>query len=336
MKKPKLTVIIPSYNQGNFINRSLMSIKKQNYKGELEIIVSDGGSTDNTITILKKFEDIIWWSEPDDGFASAVNKALEVASGDVIAIQSCDDYYLPNTFNVSVNKLINDEELALVTANDIYLMEDYKSFSKSLVFNHEITPRNLLTYKNIPQHCTFVKKEYINKVGGVRDLSNANGIDHLADTDLWYRILHFGKGLFLPRYSAVYQYHDNQRANSIEIDRYEIFEKMINLCENDSFYSDKFKFNTFEKEILLKYYKSTITKEYKDLYNSFQENYKKIPIDLKLKIIDLLFSDLKTLDKIKKHIKYNTFFNKTVMWFKHKITKKINAKNEIDINWWQK
>lgn len=95
---PRITIITPSYNQGNFIEETIQSIVSQGYPN-LEYIIIDGGSTDNTVDIIKKYESLIsyWVSEPDQGQTHAINKGLSKATGDILAYLNSDDYYLPGT-----------------------------------------------------------------------------------------------------------------------------------------------------------------------------------------------------------------------------------------------
>ena len=96
---PKISIITPSYNQGQYIEETIRSVLLQGYPN-LEYIVIDGGSSDNTVEIIKKYEkDISYWvSEPDRGQTHAINKGLAKATGQIIAYLNSDDYYLPNTF----------------------------------------------------------------------------------------------------------------------------------------------------------------------------------------------------------------------------------------------
>ena len=98
-KLPKISVIIPNYNYGSFIEETICSVVNQNYKN-LEIIVIDGGSIDNSVEILKKYNSQInyWISEKDEGQADAINKGLIAATGDYVAYLNSDDTYLPNAF----------------------------------------------------------------------------------------------------------------------------------------------------------------------------------------------------------------------------------------------
>ena len=100
---PKLTVITPSFNQGKFIERTIQSVLDQGYPN-LEYVIVDGGSTDETVDIIRRYEHrLAWWvSEPDRGQSHAINKALERTSGEIVAYVNSDDYYLPGAFDAAM------------------------------------------------------------------------------------------------------------------------------------------------------------------------------------------------------------------------------------------
>jgi glycosyltransferase involved in cell wall biosynthesis len=98
----KFSIVIPSYNQGKFLEKTIYSIINQDYPN-FEIIIIDGGSTDNTLSIIKTYEAYIsyWVSEPDAGQANALNKGFRFAKGDIFAWQNSDDIYLPGAFSIA-------------------------------------------------------------------------------------------------------------------------------------------------------------------------------------------------------------------------------------------
>lgn len=97
----KLTIVTPSFNQGRFLEETITSVLSQNYQ-PLEYMIIDGGSTDESVDIIKRYEDKIdyWVSEKDRGQVHAINKGLERATGDVFAFINSDDIYFPGTFDV--------------------------------------------------------------------------------------------------------------------------------------------------------------------------------------------------------------------------------------------
>jgi glycosyltransferase involved in cell wall biosynthesis len=148
----KISIITPSYNQAEFIERTIQSIFSQNYP-DIEYIVMDGGSTDGTVKILKKYSDqIIWKSEKDNGQSDAINKGLKIATGEIVAYLNSDDTYEPGTLKKVADffqknpekkwvygkcKIINkkDQEIRKwITAYKNLLLKNY-SYSKLLSEN---------------------------------------------------------------------------------------------------------------------------------------------------------------------------------------------------------
>src|ERR1044071_6876404 len=95
----KLSIITPSFNQGRFLEETILSVLNQGYE-PLEYIVIDGGSTDESVSIIRRYEDKIdyWVSEKDRGQVHAINKGLERATGDILAFINSDDVYFPGVF----------------------------------------------------------------------------------------------------------------------------------------------------------------------------------------------------------------------------------------------
>jgi len=100
MTFPKISIVIPSYNQGQYLEESILSVIDQKYP-DLELFVVDGGSTDNSVNVIKKYaQHLKWWvSEKDKGQSEAINKGFARATGDIISWLCSDDLYTPGTFH---------------------------------------------------------------------------------------------------------------------------------------------------------------------------------------------------------------------------------------------
>ena len=129
----KISIVTPSFNQGRYIEEAILSVSTQMYS-DIEHIVIDGGSTDETIGILKKYPHLKWISEPDNGQAEALNKGLKMATGDLIGWLNADDTYLSTTFNI-VSEFFSQRTDVALTYGCVYVIDE-----ESRVIRKRITP----------------------------------------------------------------------------------------------------------------------------------------------------------------------------------------------------
>jgi glycosyltransferase involved in cell wall biosynthesis len=183
MKPPKLplvSIVTPSFNQAEFLEKTIQSVLMQDYP-HIEYIVIDGGSTDGSVDVIKKYQDKIkhWVSEPDKGQTEAINKGFAKATGDILAWINSDDTYNPKAVGEAVLYLIENPNVALVYADCNFIDEHDNVIGK---FNAKQTNYKLLRegFVHIPQQTMFFRKKYWSEL----DPSFYFAMDY----DLWTRI----------------------------------------------------------------------------------------------------------------------------------------------------
>lgn len=131
---PTISIITPSYNQAEFLERTIKSVLDQNYPN-LEYIIIDGGSTDGSVDIIRKYADRLtyWVSEPDKGQTDAINKGLKLATGEWVAWQNSDDIFYPGSFASLAATSERYPEADLIIG-DINLIDRYDKVSRDICY----------------------------------------------------------------------------------------------------------------------------------------------------------------------------------------------------------
>lgn len=214
MNLPKITIVTPSYNQGEFIRETIESILNQNYPN-LEYFIFDGGSSDESVDIIREYEDRItfWVSEPDKGQTDAINKGFRLATGDLCAWVNSDDILLPNCLSEIAKCYTQEAEPEIIHANCVYI-DNLSNIAKAVR-----VPKQTLFFANrgvwsIPQPAAFYKTEAIKQVNYL------NPEYHLSmDLDLWMKLVARKiKISHIPKYLGGFRWHESSKSTkSIEL-----------------------------------------------------------------------------------------------------------------------
>lgn len=131
MDYPLVSIVTPSYNQAQFIEETILSVKGQDYPN-LEHIIVDGGSEDGTVDILRHYEDkydLCWVSEPDEGQSDAINKGFRMAKGEIIGWLNSDDTYMSGAVVAAVKHLTQNPHLGWVCGDGYWIDEHSRVLS---------------------------------------------------------------------------------------------------------------------------------------------------------------------------------------------------------------
>lgn len=208
--QPLVSIIVPSFNQGQFIRGCIDSILAQNYR-PIEILVIDGGSTDETLEILQSYntiDEVEWVSEPDKGPADAVNKGLLRANGAILAVQSTDDMYEPGAISKAVAAFSSDGAIGLVYGDICKADEKDRVIYESSAIAHGDLAAMLSKKMWIPQASAFFTREALEAVG-LWDLN----LPYTPDVDFWIRVFFNFKVEKIDDVIATIRMHGEQRDN---------------------------------------------------------------------------------------------------------------------------
>lgn len=131
---PRITVVTPSYNQAAYLERTITSVLSQGYPN-LEFIIIDGGSTDGSVDIIKRYSSHLafWESKIDSGQSNAINKGLQLATGDWVCFQNSDDIFYPGAFFLVAEATMRSSELDLIIG-DINLIDEADSLIRRMCY----------------------------------------------------------------------------------------------------------------------------------------------------------------------------------------------------------
>lgn len=207
---PKVSIVTPSFQQGGFIERTLLSVLEQDYPA-LEYFVQDGGSNDSTITVLKKYAGKLsgWVSIKDSGQSQAINRGFENTSGEIMGWLNSDDLLLPDTLITVVNFFNRHPEVEVVYGNRLLIDENDKEIGRWILPGHNSKVLSWVDY--IPQETLFWRRRIWDKVGGQIDVS----FSFAMDWDLLVRFRDAGAQFaHIPLFLGAFRIHEHQKTSA--------------------------------------------------------------------------------------------------------------------------
>jgi len=208
-KTPLVSIVTPSFNQGDFLEETICSVLNQDYP-RIEYIIVDGNSTDRSLDIIKKYSNrLSWWvSEPDRGQTDAINKGFAQINGEIIAWLNSDDTYLPHTVSEAVDFLQINHEIGMVYGDANLVDKEGKVIGQ---FPARQTDYRRLRrgYVHIPQQATFFRASLWKQVGPLDPT-----FYFAMDYDLWIRLARISKLHYYPRLWANFRLHETGKSVS--------------------------------------------------------------------------------------------------------------------------
>lgn len=206
MYEPLVSIVTPSYNQGKFIRQTIESVLQQDYK-RIEYIIIDGGSTDDSLDIIREYENrLIYVSERDEGQSDAINKGFKMAQGEIVAWLNSDDVYEAGCITRIVEEFQYNENLGLVYGEGYIINESGKKlrvFEHTQAFDFWV----LINFWDfIMQPTAFIRASVIRKVGYLdKELS------YCMDWDLWIKLANVSEVKYIDALLACSREYSNTK-----------------------------------------------------------------------------------------------------------------------------
>ena len=211
---PSITIVTPSLNQGSFIEATIVSVLSQNYP-KLEYIVADGGSTDNTLNVLKKYSGKLqWYSKKDKGQTEAINNGLRMSTGAIVAYLNADDILLPGSLLLVAEMFAKHKEAKWLTGQCRIINENGKgirpifSLYKNLLL-YLRSYRSLLVTNYISQPATFWRRSLLETCGLLDE-----DLHYVMDYEYWLRLWEITPPLILHKDLAGFRIQSNSKTTS--------------------------------------------------------------------------------------------------------------------------
>jgi glycosyltransferase involved in cell wall biosynthesis len=231
---PLVSIVINSFNQAAFLEETIQSVLKQEYSN-MEILLVDGGSTDGSLDIIKKYAGRFkWWvSEPDHGQADGINKGLSHAKGDLVAWLNSDDQYLPGVVAEVVRTWQDRPDVSLIYGDVVAIDENGRPLNRIKCGAYQLA--DLMTFKIINQPAVFMNRSVL-KIAGYLNTS----YHYLLDHHLWLRCAAVYDTIYVKKVWAKARFH-SQAKNLADADKFgEEAYRIVEWCSKDKRTRDMF------------------------------------------------------------------------------------------------
>lgn len=216
--KLKITIVTPSYNQSQYLEETINSIINQKYSN-IEYIIMDGNSHDESVSIIKKYKENItyWESKKDKGQTDAINKGFNISTGEIFAWQNSDDIYMSGTFEYIAKIFSENPHIDILFGGWHFIDSKSKIISSRYIKNFSIFKFHA-GLQIPPQPAVFLRKSAIDYVGGF-DISRP----HAMDFDLYVRILNENNYYITERILGGFRIHKDSKTIKTKRDQYADF-----------------------------------------------------------------------------------------------------------------
>jgi glycosyltransferase involved in cell wall biosynthesis len=208
----KISIITPSYNQGFLIDKTIESVIKQDWE-EVEYIVIDGGSNDETFQTVQKYENQIahFISEPDKGQSDAINKGLHISKGDVVAYLNSDDVLLPGALKIVAQFFSDNSDIDIVYGDCILINTEGKMIRPKKEIEFDFIMGCMIGFgKIIIQPSAFMRRKVLDKVGYFNE-----SLNYCMDAEYWYRCAKLGMRFkHIPIFLSGFRLHPGSKTMS--------------------------------------------------------------------------------------------------------------------------
>ncbi|AFY77511.1 MAG: glycosyltransferase [Hydrococcus sp. C42_A2020_068] len=206
-RSPKISIITPSYNQGKFIESAIQSVLRQNHSN-FEHIIIDNCSQDQTKEIVKKYNHLVWISEPDKGQSDALNKGFKIATGDLIGWLNADDLYLPYCFFNVGNYYLNNLDIDIFYGNYRWIDETGKLLQLRQELDLDLFILKYLHVHYIPTASVFFRRKIFEE-----DNYLDTSYNYAMDYEFFLRLALKGyKFARIPAYLADFRWHSSSKS----------------------------------------------------------------------------------------------------------------------------